>query len=332
MRTPFSRTFCLALLATAVALCTYAPAFAHPIDRFFVIYMENHSYDEVIARLDTKTQTILLTPFITKLSTTEGNALNAYGVSQPSLPNYLALLAGKTFGVQDDNDSCFAMPLNVTPCHRFGGTNLIDEIETSGRTWADYNQSMPSIGFLGDVYPKVGDGLYRQKHNPFVYFTDIVKNPSRLARVKTFDQLQPDLALGPGAPQFVFITPDECHDMHGSTPFCQKFDPLLVAGDAEIRRLVEVITDSPAFTQNSVIIITWDEGDFSNQGCCDSPAIGGGHIPLIVISGRSGAGLTSSTAFNQYSILATIEDAWGLPKLGFTADTVHVKPMFELIH
>ena len=315
----------LALLSVSAP----ANALSHPIDRFFIIMMENHSYDEVIGRTDAAGIN-LLTPFLTNLSQTQGNALNAYGVIQPSLGNYISLLAGNSYGIHDDNDSCYAVP-PVHPCHKFGGTNLIDEIEASGRTWGDYNQSMPSVGFLGEQYPRQGDGLYRMKHNPFVYFTDIVKNPARLKKVKTFNELATDLDQGSKSPDFVFITPDECHDMHGSSPFCPKFDRVTAAGDAAANYLVNLITTSTAWTPNSVIFIDWDEGDFSNQGCCDSGMPGGGHVPLIVISARPGSGRLSAVAYNHYSVLATIEDAWGLPLLGYTADTTNVKPMFDLI-
>jgi phospholipase C len=323
-------------LAATVALCgalslrsAEARTLSHPVDRIFIIMMENHSFDEVIGRTDGSGYK-LLTPFITQLAANDGLATLSFGVTGPSLGNYLSFLAGDYLGVHDDLGSCYAKPPPKL-CYGFDIKNLVDELEAAGITWSAYMQSMPHDGFLGQQYPNKGDGLYRQKHNPFPYFKDIATNRARMQLVKTFTHLPTDLSKDQNAPRFMYIVPDECHDMHGSTPFCPKFNELLVAGDNEVQKLVNEITSSGAFTQNSVIFLTWDEGDFSNQGCCDSPFIGGGHIPTIVISGMPGAPLASATPYNHYSVLATIEDVWNLAPLGYTKDTKHVKPLFDLI-
>ena len=319
------------ILACLAAACGLAPlaASAHMTpDRIFVVVMENHSYDEVVGRTN-RSGFQVLTPFITSLTSTSGVALQAFGVSQPSLPNYLALLAGNSFGIHDDNTSCFAKPL-VKPCHSFDRTNLVDSLEAAGISWGGYFQSMPVNGYLGGQYPPPGDGKYRQKHNPFPYFKDVATNPKRVAKMHTWETLLHDLNAGT-APRFLFIVPDECHDMHGSTPFCPNFDELLEAGDVTLQKLFNDILNSGLFTQRSLLFLTWDEGDFQNLGCCDSPPLlGGGHIPMFVLAGVPGNRI-SSHPYNQYSILATIETLWHLPKLGYTADTKNVPPMFDLI-
>lgn len=303
-------------------------ASAHPIDRVFVIVMENHNFDEIIGRTDSS-GLVYETPFITQLAEQNGLALDAFGVSAPSLPNYISLLSGDSFGIHDDQGSCYAKP-KPQNCHAINSRNLVDTLEAKGMTWGAYMESAPTIGFLGVQWPLKGDGLYRQKHNPFPYFTDIATNAHRMHRIKPFQYLPGDLT--PQMPNFVFITPNECHDMHGAIPLCPgPFDKLIVDGDNEIQYVVTMITGSNAFTPNSLIFITWDEGDRSNQGCCDSPAIGGGHIPMIVVSGTTGPQLRSSVPYNEYSILATIESVWGLEQLGYTKDTANVKPMLDLI-
>lgn len=317
-----------AAFGAASFLAAVTQANSHPIDRIFVVVMENHNFDEIIGRTDSS-GLVYETPFITQLAAQNGLALDAFGVTAPSLGNYVSLLAGDSFGIHDDQGSCYAKP-KPQNCHAIDSRNLVDTLEAKGMTWGAYMESEPTIGFLGVQWPLKGDGLYRQKHNPFPYFTDIATNAHRMHHIKPFQYLAGDLT--PQMPNFVFITPNECHDMHGANPLCPgPFDQLIVDGDNEIQYLVTLITGSNAFTPNSLIFITWDEGDRSNQGCCDSPAIGGGHIPMIVLSGTTGPQLRSAVPYNEYSILATIESVWGLQQLGYTKDTANVKPMLDLI-
>lgn len=298
-------------------------------DRIIVIVMENHSFDDIIGATD-RSGYHLLAPFLTQTAQTARLATLAFGVSHPSLPNYLALIAGNDFGVSDDNGSCYATPKAPPGCHGFDKKNLVDSLEAAGISWASYNESMPQDGFLGQVWPKKGDGLYRQKHDPFAYFKDIATNPKRLAKIKTFVDLKKTLNNGL-LPRFSFIVPNECHDMHGSVPFCPGPNLALIeAGDNAVQKMVQAILASGSFTDRSLMFITWDEGD-NNLGCCDAaPVMSGGHIPLMLIAGVPGA-VTSARPYNHYSLLSTIEKVWSLPKLGYTADTKNVKPMMDLL-
>jgi phospholipase C len=297
-------------------------------DRIIIIVMENHSFDDIIGATNPN-GTHLLAPFLTNLSENNRLATLAFGVTHPSLGNYLSLLSGNSFSVHNDNGSCFAQP-PVHPCYGFNKKNLIDSLEAAGISWESYNQSMPNDGFLGQQYPNNGDGLYRQKHDPFVYFKDIATNSKRLKHIKTFKDL--DQTINNGVlPRFSFIVPDECHDMHGSVPYCPGPNGLIQSGDKEVQQLVEAIVGSGSFTQRSLMFVTFDEGGNSNQGCCDSPPIlGGGHLPTIVIAGVPGY-QASAQAYNEYSLLATVETLWNLPLLGYTSDTQNVKPMLDLI-
>ncbi len=297
-------------------------------DRIIVIVMENHSFDDIIGKTD-PSGNHLLTPFLTQAAMTDRIATLAFGVAHPSLPNYLSMIAGDYFGVHDDNGSCYA-PGHPKGCHSFDKKNLVDSLEAAHISWASYNESMPQDGFLGQRWPKRGDGLYRQKHDPFVYFKDIATDPKRLAKVDTFDDLKRTLNNGV-LPRFSFIVPNECHDMHGSVGFCNfSNDQLIKNGDAAAQLLVQQIISSGSFTSRTLLYIVWDEGD-NNMGCCDGPPVqSGGHIPLILITGVPGA-IQSAVPYNHYSLLATIEDVWGLPKLGYTSDTKNVKPMSDLL-
>jgi phospholipase C len=334
---PFSRIALAAMGAALAVAAAAAPAMARPVDRIFVIMMENQSFDNVVGRHDAGSVTLEDTPFITALAQNNGLATLYFGVTHPSLPNYVGLIAGDVFGVHNDNASCYAVPKPTGHCVSFKNVpTLVDSLEAKGMTWSAYFQAMPTTGFLGVQFPS-SVALYAQKHNPFVYFNTIAHNPGRLAQLKPIDQLKSDLARGASAPQFEFIVPDQCHDMHGQAP-CSDFDPLLREGDKEVEALVTKIEASPAFTADSLIFVTFDEDDYSSTlGCCDSPSFpygglyGGGHTVTIVVSGTHAGPIASAVPYNEYSMLSTIENLWGLPLLGKTSDTANVRPMTDLI-
>lgn len=251
----------------------------------FVIMLENHSQSSVIDDVNA--------PFITHLAHTYAMATNYYGVTHPSLPNYVAAISGSTWWVNDDN-----------PNNRFDHTNLVDQLEAHGKTWGAYMETMPSVGFLGDQYPD-NAALYVSKHNPFVLFNDIRNRPGRLAHVKPYAQFATDLASG-HAPDFVWISPNQCHDMHGGVyvqvapdgsdgtpcPYgSAKDDPndaaLKQKADDFVHGAVSTIMSSSAWTANSAIFIVTDENDFTGDpttdgwesaaGCCDSPLLPDGY-------------------------------------------------------
>jgi len=84
--------------------------------------------------------------------------------------------------------------------------------------------------------------------------------------------------------------------------------------------------------------VTWDENDSgARTGCCgvtpNAPSnFGGGQIPTIVITNHGPRGVADPTPYNHYSLLRTIEDAFGIHEyLGLAAATNQgVKPMLPL--
>src|SRR5207302_267993 len=191
-----------------------------------------------------------------------------------------------------------------------------------------------------------GNQLYERKHNPFVSFLDVQTSPARMANLVDLTQLDADLA-GENAPNYVWISPDQCHDMHGrggpasdQCSFSHTQD-LIRTGDSFLSDTVGKIMSSPAWTGNSAIFIAWDESDFTGSssdfgfgdtsGCCDSiPGHGGGHVVTLVISHSNHSAGTSDIAYNHYSLLRTIQDGWQLGCLGFTCDTANVPAMSDL--
>jgi phospholipase C len=316
--------FVFAFLGALVTSTAPAPAMQTHLQHIYYIMMENQSFDEVIGRhkageYGPYTKNTFDTPFITSLLLKYGvNTLN-FGTTHPSLPNYLSTIAGDYYGIQDDNASCYAQPA-ATPCDKVTGMNIADQLEAKGMTWATLQQSMPSVGYLGTQYPTGTNAPthYAQKHNPFVYYKQIATNPTRLKNViplKTMADLKANLSRN-----FLFIVPDECHDMHGSSD-CSNYDALLMEGDKYVKDLVTTIMTSPEWKTGSAIILTWDEDDYSsNLGCCGSIFNdAGGHTAMIVMTPGYKAPMWVASPSNHYDELSSIEAEFGLSKLGKAA-------------
>ena len=239
-------------------------------------------------------------PFINSLANSNGLAASYFAVSHPSLPNYLALTAGSTFGIASDCTGCYV-----------NATNLADQIETSGRSWKAYMEGMPSSCYVGDAYP------YMQKHDPFIYYNDIRTNATRCsAHVVPFTQFGADLSAGT-LPNFAWITPDMCNDMH---------DCSVSTGDRWLASVVPGILASSAFKNGGALFITWDEGSTA-AGCCGNAS--GGQVATLVVAPNSIVGLRSTTNETHYSLLRTIEDAWGLAPLGQAANAAAMREYFR---
>jgi phospholipase C len=224
-------------------------------------------------------------PYINRLANSGVLATAYYGVSHPSLPNYLALTGGSTFGISSDCTSC-----NVH------APNLVDQLVAAHISWKAYMQDMPSACFNG-----AGSGNYAKKHNPFMYFDDVRTNPSRCSRVVPATQLDSDLAAH-ALPRFAWITPNLCNDMH---------DCSVATGDRYLSGLVPRLIS--AVGPRGAVFVTWDEGS-SDAGCCSLAK--GGHVATIVAGGAARPHARLSARYNHYSLLRTIEDSWRLGELG----------------
>lgn len=253
--------------------------------------MENREYGQIVGNPQA--------PYLNQLGSQYAVAADSHGVTHPSLPNYLALFGGSTFGITANCTDCVVK-----------APNLVDQLEAAGRTWKGYMEDLPNPCFLGATAgwaPGVG-ATYGVKHNPFAYFQDIRDEPGRCARTVPLSQLDADLAAD-AMPSFAWITPNVIHDMHnGST----------AEGDAWLATFVPRILASPAWRNKGLLIITWDEGG-SDASCCGLVP-GGGHIPTLFVSPLVKPGYRSTQPINHYGVLRTIEDLWGLGHLGHAGD------------
>lgn len=194
----------------------------------------------------------------------------------------------------------------------------------------------------------LGDA-YATRHNPFMYFHSIIDSPNCQTGVVNLDRLPQDLKSAATTPNLVFITPNLCDDGHDG-PCANGAPGGLVSADAFLQKWVPEIMDSPAFKRDGLLIITFDEGGstttvssnnqvtiaFQGQACCNeqpgpnlgsfpqSNAIpgtsyvlvensyGGDQTGTVLLSPFLKPGTVSTTFFNHYSMLKTVEDIFGL--------------------
>ncbi len=260
------------------------PNFEHIV----VVFFENKEFGTVIGKPGM--------PYFNILAQTNTLLTQYYATTHPSLPNYISLIGGDTFGITSNCEDCF-----------INSTSLPDLIEQSGRTWRTYQESMPEPCFIGSTL------VYAQKHNPFIYFDPIRLDAERCARsIVPYTQLDADLASG-SLPNFVFITPNLCYSSH---------DCALELADAWLDSLVDrLIPALEASAKPYLLVITWDEGQ-GNHSCCGLPPEAGGRIATILVSPQAKSNFEDDTPYSHYSLLKTISEAWNLPYLGHAADEI----------
>jgi phosphatidylinositol-3-phosphatase len=242
-----------------------------------VIVMENEEYGDIIGSTSA--------PFINHLARRFALARGMYAISHPSLPNYLALTGGSTFGRTDDCTEC-----TVT------ATSIIDQLTSAGISWKAYMESLPSPCYTGAF-----SGDYAKKHDPFVYYTRLTGNRAACAAgVVPLARLASD-ERNHTLPRVIWITPNLCHDMH---------DCDVATGDRFLSRLVPPLLR--ALGRGGLLILTWDEGS-SDNGCCRVAS--GGHILTILAGPGARPGARMRTPADHYSVLQTIEDLLGLHRL-----------------
>lgn len=248
-----------------------------PPSHIVIIVNENKTFSSIVDNP--------AAPFINNLMHQYATARNYHAVANPSLPNYIALTSGTTAGITTDcNPPSSTCQADVTP--------ISSAIERSGRTWKVYAEGMPS------PCTKTNSGDYVVKHNPFLYYPKVTSDQQRCEQhVVPLTDLNKDLENTASLPNYAFIIPDNCNNMHECS---------IEKGDTWLSQKVSAILASPAFTQRrSLLVITWDEGDQNDN-----------HVPMIFAGSLVKRSYSSDTYYTHYSLLHTIEGLWQLTSLG----------------
>jgi hypothetical protein len=313
-----------------------------PIKHVFVINIENTGYADTWGSSSKA-------PYLARTLRGQGVLLTSYyATAHHSLPNYVAQISGQGPDPQTQSDcgiySTFVRTGTASPGQAVGHGcvfpssvhSLPGQLEGHGLTWKGYMQDMgtrcrhPAIGSVDPTqHAHVGD-QYATRHNPFMYFAAITHAASCVKHVVGLSRLPTDLALTSTTPNLSYITPDLCHDGHDSP--CVNGSPGgLISVNHWMRTWVPRIMSSPAYKRNGVLIITSDESDSpssDSRACCgEGPApnaplpgivgLGGGRVGALVLSRYVKPGTSSGTSYNHYSLLASIEDVFGVSHLGY---------------
>lgn len=254
-------------------------------DHIVIIVLENREYNSIF---DSESM-----PYLNRLAAENTLLSQYYGIRHPSLPNYLALIGGDTFGIDSDCTRC-----------TIDAPTLPDQLEKHGLTWKGYMEDMPSACFTGSSHEQ-----YAKRHNPFVYFDPIRLDAPRCeSSVVPLSGLLADLESG-SLPNYAFISPDVCNDSH---------DCGLEVADSFLSAWVPRILSYPGMQKNGLLVITFDEGT-TEKSCCGLET-GGGHVLTVLISPHARQGYTDTSPYNHYALLKTIAAAWSLQAPGLAGE------------
>jgi hypothetical protein len=299
--------------STREAVTTGFPKYDH----VFLVISENHKFEQIIGNP--------AAPIINALASSYGLATQYTGVSDPSEPNYVAMLGGSDFGISSDDPYFF-------PSQTVHAENLMSQLEAAGKSWRAYFQDLPYAGYRGFCFPGKCNGIpdsdteYVAKHNGIVNYANM-QNAADFAKQMPLEQLSDDLASG-DLPNFGYIVADECDDMHGAPPYCVDSgnpgdvdDNWLVAqGDRFIGDTVRKITSSHSWqTGNNAIVLTWDEGDTPSD-----------RVTTIVVTSHGPRGLQDATSYSHYSLLASLQQTFGLGCLLNSCTANAMAPLFQI--
>ena len=286
--------------ATTINSQTAAPTGLY-FDHTVIIIMEDHGIQDICGQNPPPCQSSPGAPYMAGLANSYTIGDQYLGVSHFSEADYKALLGADTFGCGNSG------------CPPVSNPNLVDRLEAAGLTWKGYMEGQNVASGCDTTYHEP----YTPEHNPFVGFTDILNNPTRCAKVVmanpssctvTDCTLVNDLNSG-SAPNLMWLTPDNCDNMHGFTGICPASIPM---GDTYLSSLVPNILNSLTFkTQRSMLFIVFDEGNGfcplngSSEDCVYASWIGSGAKTSFV----------TSNLYNHYSWTKTVELNWNLASL-----------------
>ncbi len=279
--------------------------------------MENANFNDVIGCGNINCH------YTSSLALNNSYTSNYYSKWCTSLPNYLVLLGGSDAGYSMGCNSCD--PLTCGNLWPIANQTLVDRVEGTGRTWKAYMEDYPSSG-TGKSYSAGGCYLgstlnYEAIHNPFIYYKGIENSTARCSKIvrantfnvtnapETDDLLLNDLQSTATASNFMWLTPNNCDNMH-DTNLC--FSGNRIAnGEAYLNQLIPAILSTPVFTtQKAALFITWDEGT-SQSALEQVGAIWAGSPVKTHYCNCS----TINPSYSHASFPRTLEAVWGLSSL-----------------
>ena len=355
------RLIAIAAFSASYLFAAEAAQIAPKPGHVFIIVLENEGYHITFGDKSPAT-------YLRSLARQGVLLPNYYGIGHNSLDNYIAMVSGQAPNPVTQSDCHYFVDFVSTGTTKDGqaiGTGcvypsnistIVNQLELKGLAWKGYMEDMgndpsresatcghPTIGDEdGTQKAKIGD-QYASRHNPFVYFHSIIDLPTRAAHVVNLSALAMDLKEVQTTPNYAFITPNLCHDGHDEK--CADGQPGgLAAADKFLEDIVPKILASPAYKEDGLLIVTFDEADTDTKhhhasACCHEPrgpnikpgarvfdnidngpgifGPGGGQTRAVLVSRFIKPGTVSKIAYNHYSLLRSIEDFFDLGHLGY---------------
>lgn len=327
-----------------------------PIRHVFLIVLSQQSYAKTFSADSAA-------PYLAKTLPARGALLeNYYAIGHWTLDNYIALVSGQAPNPHTQRDC-----LDVSDFHLYQPAldpngqalgfgcvypslvkTLPDQLEKAGATWKGYMEDLDADPSRDQPLTCTADRIgkrdltgipsatdqYASEHDPFVYFHTILDDPARCkAHLVNLDELKTDLRSMATTPNYAFITPNLCND--GYDPLCLGRDPGgLPKIDAFLKVWVPLITHSPAFRRDGLLIITFDSSDGTTPpidyaACCGEKPLasdpippgyrgaGGGRVGAVLLSPFIRQRAVSPVPYNHYALLLTVEDIFDLGHLGY---------------
>jgi phosphatidylinositol-3-phosphatase len=329
-----------------------------PIRHVFILMLENQTFGVTFGKNTPA-------PYLANTLTAKGALLTQYyGIGHWSLPNYLALISGQAPN-SDTQADCPALTEFQLTRPRLDASGqamgvgciypalvktVADQLEAAKLSWKGYMEDMGNdpareratcghspLGSEEKTHAATVIDKYAARHDPFVYFHGILDDQSRCdAHVVNLDRLAADLRSVETTPNYSFITPNLCNDGHDANCVDGRLGGFQ-AIDAFLKKWVPLITESPAYRKDGLLIVTFDESDGKGPDaatvCCGErglpgetqpPGIvgpGGGRVGAVLLSRFIKPGTVSDSPYNHYSTLRFVEDLFGLDRLGYAGQS-----------
>jgi hypothetical protein len=344
-----------------------------PIKHVWVINLENESYSYTFGAAGHKYAPYLTKTLVSQGAFLR----DYYGTGHDSLDNYVAEISGQAGNYMLNEDCGIYAPFiqfggenfdKWTKDGQLSGEGCLfpkyvptiaSQLDAKGLSWREYAQDMgndphrdgtvmtsqgpacghPPLGAvdLTDTTGPANDS-YATRHNPFMYFSSITDDKqlcdSHVLSLRPFEASLHSVAT---TANYEMVTPNTCFDGH-DWPKCQNGMPgRLPRVDQFLKKWIPMITDSPAYQANGMIIITFDESgsDDDASACCgevdglgfDDPSHpnlnepglygpGGGRVGAVLLSKYIRPGTVTNDPYNHYSMLRSVEDLFGLSHIG----------------
>jgi hypothetical protein len=266
---------------------TAPPSSTAPFGHVFIVAEENANYADVIGNPSM--------PYVNGLANQYGLATQYFANLKSSISDYFLWTTGQIL-TTDNSQTPITFPVSVD--------NVVRELLAAGKTWKQYGESIPSVGYVGGDATGPDGGAFLTRHVPLPYLTDVQNSSSQRQNIVPFTQLATDLAAGT-LPNYAFISPNGCNDGD---------DCSLNTADNWLKTNIDPLIKSAQFQKDGLLIIDFDESGNDTTN-------GGGRVAAVIISPLAKGGYQSTTFYQHESVLRLMLEGLGVKTLPGAAAT-----------